>query len=73
MFSDHRNHTVHTYYFSKNFPLNSLFVWWTFCSRFDSIICFDLPDQQTRMEIASQYAKHLSKSELAQLSLATEK
>jgi len=42
------------------------------CSRFDSIICFGLPDQQTRMEIAAQYAKHLTKSELVQFSLATE-
>ncbi|RLM80973.1 katanin p60 ATPase-containing subunit A-like 1 isoform X1 [Panicum miliaceum] len=41
-------------------------------SRFDSIICFGLPDQQTRMEIAAQYAKHLTKSELLQFSSATE-
>ncbi|KAG8072336.1 hypothetical protein GUJ93_ZPchr0006g43279 [Zizania palustris] len=41
-------------------------------SRFDSIIFFDLPDQQTRVEIAAQYAKHLTKSELIQFSLATE-
>ncbi|KAF0932585.1 hypothetical protein E2562_010463 [Oryza meyeriana var. granulata] len=41
-------------------------------SRFDSIICFDLPDQQTRAEIAAQYAKHLTKSELIHFSLATE-
>uniref|UniRef100_A0A0D9YY14 AAA+ ATPase domain-containing protein n=1 Tax=Oryza glumipatula TaxID=40148 RepID=A0A0D9YY14_9ORYZ len=41
-------------------------------SRFDSIICFDLPDQQTRAEISAQYAKHLTKSELFQFSLATE-
>ncbi|RLM80892.1 protein MSP1 isoform X2 [Panicum miliaceum] len=41
-------------------------------SHFDSIICFGLPDQQTRMEIAAQYAKHLTKSELVQFSLATE-
>ncbi|XP_062220242.1 uncharacterized protein LOC133919762 isoform X2 [Phragmites australis] len=41
-------------------------------SRFDSIICFGLPDQQTRVEIAAQYAKHLTKSELVQFSLATE-
>uniref|UniRef100_A0A0E0ML39 Uncharacterized protein n=1 Tax=Oryza punctata TaxID=4537 RepID=A0A0E0ML39_ORYPU len=40
--------------------------------RFDSIICFDLSDQQTRAEIAAQYAKHLTKSELFQFSLATE-
>lgn len=41
-------------------------------SRFDSIICFNLPDQRTREEIASQYAKHLSKSEIAQFALATD-
>ncbi|KAG0534202.1 hypothetical protein BDA96_04G259400 [Sorghum bicolor] len=41
-------------------------------SRFDSIICFGLPDQQTRAEIAAQYAKHLTSSELVQFSLATE-
>ncbi|TVU28465.1 hypothetical protein EJB05_19982 [Eragrostis curvula] len=41
-------------------------------SRFDSIICFGLPDLQTRVEIAAQYAKHLSKSELVQFSLATD-
>uniref|UniRef100_A0A453PL23 AAA+ ATPase domain-containing protein n=1 Tax=Aegilops tauschii subsp. strangulata TaxID=200361 RepID=A0A453PL23_AEGTS len=41
-------------------------------SRFDSMICFGLPDQQSRAEIAAQYAKHLTKSELVQFSLATE-
>lgn len=41
-------------------------------SRFDSIICFGLPDQQTRVEIAAQYAKHLTRSELVQFSLATQ-
>ncbi|XP_051192602.1 uncharacterized protein [Lolium perenne] len=41
-------------------------------SRFDSIICFGLPDQQSRAEIAAQYAKHLTKSELVQFSLVTE-
>uniref|UniRef100_A0A0D9VKU2 AAA+ ATPase domain-containing protein n=1 Tax=Leersia perrieri TaxID=77586 RepID=A0A0D9VKU2_9ORYZ len=41
-------------------------------SRFDSIICFDLPDQQNRAEIAAQYAKHLTAPELIQFSLATE-
>ncbi|CAM0944258.1 unnamed protein product [Alopecurus aequalis] len=41
-------------------------------SRFDSIICFGLPDQQSRAEIAAQYAKHLTKPELVQFSLATE-
>ncbi|KAI4967399.1 hypothetical protein ZWY2020_027872 [Hordeum vulgare] len=41
-------------------------------SRFDSVICFGLPDQQSRAEIAAQYAKHLTKSELVQFSLATE-
>ncbi|CAL5346825.1 unnamed protein product [Camellia sinensis] len=33
-------------------------------SRFDSMITFGLPDQQTRQEIAAQYAKHLAKSDL---------
>ncbi|CAD6249551.1 unnamed protein product [Miscanthus lutarioriparius] len=41
-------------------------------SRFDSIICFGLPDQQTRVEIAAQYAKHLTRSELVQFSSATQ-
>lgn len=41
-------------------------------SRFDSIICFGLPDQQSRAEIAAQYAKHLSKPELARFSIVTE-
>uniref|UniRef100_A0ACD5YTN2 Uncharacterized protein n=1 Tax=Avena sativa TaxID=4498 RepID=A0ACD5YTN2_AVESA len=41
-------------------------------SRFDSIICFGLPDQQSRAEIAAQYAKHLTKPELVQFSLVTE-
>ncbi|KAL2483940.1 P-loop containing nucleoside triphosphate hydrolase superfamily protein [Forsythia ovata] len=41
-------------------------------SRFDSMITFGLPDQQTRQEIAAQYAKHLTKSELAEFALATE-
>ncbi|GJZ09426.1 protein poor homologous synapsis 1 [Tanacetum coccineum] len=41
-------------------------------SRFDSIITFGLPDQQTRQEIVAQYAKHLAKTELAELAVATE-
>lgn len=41
-------------------------------SRFDSMITFGLPDQQTRQEIAAQYAKHLAKTELAELAAATE-
>ncbi|KAL2467110.1 P-loop containing nucleoside triphosphate hydrolase superfamily protein [Abeliophyllum distichum] len=41
-------------------------------SRFDSMITFGLPDQQTRQEIAAQYAKHLTKSELAEFASATE-
>lgn len=41
-------------------------------SRFDSMISFGLPDQQTREEIAVQYAKHLKKSELVQFASATE-
>ncbi|XP_074270186.1 uncharacterized protein LOC141593128 [Silene latifolia] len=41
-------------------------------SRFDSIIFFGLPDQQNRQEIAAQYAKHLTVSELTEFALATE-
>ncbi|KAL9243486.1 hypothetical protein vseg_017367 [Gypsophila vaccaria] len=41
-------------------------------SRFDSMITFGLPDQQNRQEIAAQYAKHLTKSELFEFSLAAE-
>lgn len=41
-------------------------------SRFDSIIMFDLPDQQNRKEIAAQYAKHLNEAELEELASATE-
>ncbi|XP_019243888.1 PREDICTED: uncharacterized protein LOC109223875 isoform X1 [Nicotiana attenuata] len=41
-------------------------------SRFDSMIRFPLPDQQTRQEIAAQYAKHLTDSELSEFARATE-
>lgn len=41
-------------------------------SRFDSMITFPLPDQQTRQEIAAQYAKHLKDSELSEFARATE-
>lgn len=41
-------------------------------SRFDSMITFGLPDQQNRQEIAAQYAKHLTKTELAEFALVTE-
>ncbi|XP_020553980.1 spermatogenesis-associated protein 5 [Sesamum indicum] len=41
-------------------------------SRFDSMITFGLPDQQTREAIVAQYAKHLTKSEVAELAGATE-
>lgn len=41
-------------------------------SRFDSMITFDLPDQQTREAIVAQYAKHLTKSEISELAKATE-
>ncbi|KAM0943179.1 putative AAA+ ATPase domain, ATPase, AAA-type, core [Dioscorea sansibarensis] len=41
-------------------------------SRFDSMITFDLPDQQTREEILAQYAKHLARSDLVKIALATE-
>ncbi|XP_076900474.1 26S proteasome regulatory subunit 6B homolog [Bidens hawaiensis] len=39
-------------------------------SRFDSMITFGLPDNQTRQEIAAQYAKHLTKIELAEFAAA---
>ncbi|BBH00699.1 VIRB2-interacting protein 2 [Prunus dulcis] len=42
-------------------------------SRFDSIITFNLPDQRNRKEIAAQYAKHLTESELDELATATGK
>ncbi|KAK9151581.1 hypothetical protein Syun_009890 [Stephania yunnanensis] len=41
-------------------------------SRFDSMITFGLPDEQNRQEIVAQYAKHLAKSELAQLAVVTD-
>ncbi|CAO2842477.1 unnamed protein product [Amaranthus hypochondriacus] len=41
-------------------------------SRFDSMIYFGLPDEQNRQEIVSQYAKHLTKSELAEFAVVTE-
>ncbi|KAL5157711.1 Cell division cycle protein [Glycine soja] len=41
-------------------------------SRFDSMIAFGLPDHQNRQEIASKYAKHLSKPELDELARVTE-
>ncbi|CAJ1962570.1 unnamed protein product [Sphenostylis stenocarpa] len=41
-------------------------------SRFDSIIAFGLPDHRNRQEIASKYAKHLSKAELDELARVTE-
>ncbi|KAL9266873.1 Proteasome-activating nucleotidase-like protein [Drosera capensis] len=41
-------------------------------SRFDSMITFGLPDYQNRQEIAAQYAKHLSKTELADFASSTE-
>lgn len=54
-------------------------VWWLLLQQIErktlillSSVCFGLPDQQTRAEIVAQYAKHLSKSELVQFSLATE-
>nr|GMD97127.1 cell division cycle protein 48 homolog [Ipomoea batatas] len=40
--------------------------------RFDAMIVFPLPDQQTRKEIGAQYAKHLTESELSEFSKATE-
>ncbi|XP_062013561.1 uncharacterized protein LOC133729953 [Rosa rugosa] len=41
-------------------------------SRFDSIIPFGLPDHQNRKEIAAQYAKHLTETELDELATVTE-
>ncbi|XP_042026169.1 probable spastin homolog spas-1 isoform X2 [Salvia splendens] len=41
-------------------------------SRFDSMITFAIPDQQTREAIVTQYAKHLTTSEIAELARATE-
>ncbi|XP_057497373.1 uncharacterized protein LOC130782093 isoform X1 [Actinidia eriantha] len=41
-------------------------------SRFDSMITFGLPDQQTRQEILAQYAKHLTKPELVEFANVTE-
>ncbi|KAL0364065.1 UNVERIFIED_CONTAM: Cell division cycle protein 48AF [Sesamum angustifolium] len=41
-------------------------------SRFDLMINFGLPDQQTREAIVAQYAKHLTKSEVAELASVTE-
>ncbi|XP_057983742.1 uncharacterized protein LOC131168385 [Malania oleifera] len=41
-------------------------------SRFDSVIPFGLPDQQSREEIVAQYAKQLTKSDLVEFARATE-
>ncbi|XP_051124881.1 uncharacterized protein LOC127247184 isoform X3 [Andrographis paniculata] len=41
-------------------------------SRFDSMIIFGLPDHQTREAIIAQYAKQLTKSDIAELATATE-
>ncbi|XP_027932402.1 cell division control protein 48 homolog D isoform X2 [Vigna unguiculata] len=41
-------------------------------SRFDSMIAFGLPDHRNRQEIASKYAKHLSKHELEEFARVTE-
>ncbi|PNX89624.1 katanin p60 ATPase-containing subunit A1-like protein [Trifolium pratense] len=41
-------------------------------SRFDTMIAFGLPDHHNRQEIASKYAKHLSKAELDELATVTE-
>ncbi|KAL6520521.1 hypothetical protein OROHE_017109 [Orobanche hederae] len=41
-------------------------------SRFDSMISFGLPDQQTREAIVAQYAKHLTKTEMSELASVTE-
>lgn len=36
------------------------------------MIAFDLPDEQNRQEIAAQYAKHLTESELVELARVTD-
>ncbi|XP_007026191.2 PREDICTED: katanin p60 ATPase-containing subunit A1 isoform X1 [Theobroma cacao] len=41
-------------------------------SRFDAMIGFGLPDEQNRQEIAAQYAKHLTESELIELARVTD-
>ncbi|KDP20696.1 hypothetical protein JCGZ_21167 [Jatropha curcas] len=41
-------------------------------SRFDSMITFGLPDEQNRQQIIAQYAKHLTKSDMEELSKVTE-
>ncbi|CAH9059178.1 unnamed protein product [Cuscuta europaea] len=41
-------------------------------SRFDAMITFPLPDQQTRKEIGAQYARHLTEAELFEFAKATE-
>ncbi|KAL1358568.1 hypothetical protein AAHE18_04G043100 [Arachis hypogaea] len=41
-------------------------------SRFDTMIPFGLPDHRNRQQIASKYAKHLTKPELDELARATE-
>lgn len=52
--------------------LQDMWLHYHTCSRFDAMIAFGLPDQQNREEIAAQYAKHLTKSELTELALASE-
>ncbi|KAJ8761287.1 hypothetical protein K2173_001343 [Erythroxylum novogranatense] len=41
-------------------------------SRFNSIITFDLPDEQSRQKIAAYYAKHLKESELEEFAKISE-
>ncbi|CAK9229869.1 unnamed protein product [Sphagnum jensenii] len=41
-------------------------------SRFDTSVAFNLPDQSTREEIASQYARHLTSTELKAFGSASE-
>ncbi|XP_047312247.1 uncharacterized protein LOC124915551 isoform X2 [Impatiens glandulifera] len=43
-----------------------------FLSRFDSMIDFGLPDEQTRQEIVAQYAKQLTKTDIIEFSKLTE-
>lgn len=52
--------------FSNMFDMSFAF------SRFDSMITFGLPDGHDRQQIAAQFAKHLTKSELIEFAAATE-
>lgn len=62
---------VKTSVFLDDSVLNSQLLQHSF-SRFDSMITFGLPDRPTRQEIAAQYAKHLTESELDELAAVTD-